>query len=82
MGPDIEAGLWATELESLMLRVGQRVRAHFTVAEVRRLLDALLPRPTPRLGPVARALNWPLWRRRHQAAACRCRRRTSSGNDF
>jgi len=57
---------------------------HFTPAEVRRLLDALLPRPTPRLGPVAHALNLCLWRRRHQASARRChyRRRTSSGNDF
>ena len=45
---------------------------HFAPAEVRRLLDALLPRPTPRLGPVTHALNWSLWRRRHQAAARRC----------
>ncbi|MBP2056089.1 hypothetical protein J2Z21_009106 [Streptomyces griseochromogenes] len=56
----------------------------FTVAEIRRLLDTLLPRPTPRLGPVTHALNWSLWRRQHQAITRRChyRRRTSSGNDF
>ena len=49
-----------------------------------RLLDTLLPRPTPHLGPVTHALNWSLWRRRHQATARRChyQRRTSSGNDF
>ncbi|WP_398937571.1 hypothetical protein [Streptomyces sp. IB201691-2A2] len=42
------------------------------------------PAPHPRLGPVAHALNWSLWRRRHQAAARRChyRRSASSGNDF
>jgi hypothetical protein len=58
---------------------------HITLAmPAHPFLDALLPRPTPRLGPVAHALNWPLWRRRHQAAArhCHYRRRTSSGNDF
>lgn len=55
-----------------------------TVAEVRRLLDVLLPHPRPDNDPIAHALNWSHWRRHHQATARRChyRRRTSSRNDF
>lgn len=54
----------------------------FTVAEIRRLLDTLMPRPTPRLGAVIHALNWSLWRRPHQAIARRrFRRPTTGGGD-
>ncbi|MFE0875928.1 hypothetical protein ACFW4X_13740 [Streptomyces smyrnaeus] len=55
-----------------------------TVAEVRRLLDVLLPHPEPRSDPIAHALRWSRWRRQHQAVArhCHYRRRTSSGNDL
>ncbi|MFC3585952.1 IS701 family transposase [Streptantibioticus rubrisoli] len=55
-----------------------------TVAEIRHLLDALLPHPKPHQDRRLHALNWSHWRRHHQATARRChyRRRTSSGHDF
>lgn len=39
MEPDTEAGLWATELESLLRRVGQRVAR----IEPRRRMQAYVP---------------------------------------
>ncbi|WP_030264378.1 hypothetical protein [Streptomyces sp. NRRL B-24484] len=55
-----------------------------TVAEIRRLLDALLPRPRPDRDHRQHALNWSYSRRHHQAIArhCHYRRRTSSEHDF
>jgi hypothetical protein len=53
-----------------------------TVAEIRRLLDALLPYPRADRDPVTHALKWSAWRRRRQAVARRCHyRKRSSGHD-
>ncbi|GAA2424622.1 hypothetical protein GCM10010421_08990 [Streptomyces glaucus] len=50
----------------------------FTVAEIRRLLDALLSHPRPHQDRPPHVLNRSRWRRRHQATArrCHCRGRT------
>lgn len=55
-----------------------------TVAEIRRLLDTLLPHPRPHQDRRLHTLNWSHWRRHHQAIAQRChyRRRASPGHDF
>jgi len=55
-----------------------------TVAEIRRLLDPLLPHPRPHHDRRLHALNWSHWRRHHQATArhCHYRRRTSSGHEI
>nr|WP_107093118.1 IS701 family transposase [Streptomyces sp. MMG1121] len=55
-----------------------------TVAEIRRLLDTLLPHPRPHQDRRLHTLNWSQWRSHHQAIARRChyRRRTSSGHDL
>ncbi|MFD7750314.1 hypothetical protein [Streptomyces sp. NPDC059809] len=52
------------------------------MAEIRRLLDTLLPRPRAIHDPVTHALNWSAWRRRHQAIARHCHyRKHSSGHE-
>ncbi|MFE2650761.1 hypothetical protein ACFXGY_12580, partial [Streptomyces sp. NPDC059346] len=53
-----------------------------TVAEIRRLLDTLLPHPRADHDPVTHALNWSAWRRRRQAIARHCHyRKRSSGHE-
>ncbi len=58
--------------------------APLTVAEIRRLLDPLLPHPRPHQDRRLHALSWSHWRRRHQVTARRChyRRRTSSEHEI
>ncbi|WP_146087654.1 hypothetical protein [Thermomonospora echinospora] len=54
-----------------------------TLAEIRRLLDVLLPAPRPDRNQRQHALNWSRWRRRQATARRRhYQRRTSSGHDF
>lgn len=53
MEPDIEAALWTTELESLLLRVGQR----FGRIEPRRRMQDYV---RGLLGPVGRKNSWQL----------------------
>ncbi|MFI5821260.1 transposase [Streptomyces rishiriensis] len=52
------------------------------MAEIRRLLDALLPHPRADRDRVAHTLKWSAWRRRRQAIARRCHyRKRSSGHE-
>jgi hypothetical protein len=53
-----------------------------TMAEIRRLLATGRPTPT-HLRRTGHALNWSLWRRRHQATARRCHyRRRTQGHEL
>jgi hypothetical protein len=49
-----------------------------TVAEIRRLLDAVLPHPRADRDPVTHALKWSAWRRQRQAVAHHCHYRKRS----
>lgn len=68
--------VWSAMGGELKASLSLRVRAPLAgitkaVAEIRRLLDTLLPHPRPELNQRQHALRWSHWRRRHQAIAQR-----------